>query len=178
MFGQEREVLRGHNPGQLSGIVFAGANRKPDAIDPLSNQDQPDDGIMTADEIAFLRLEGVRLAVLSACETGLGEVAGGEGLLGIQRGFQIAGARSIVASLWKVNDAATRRLMQEFYTNYLDKEMGMLDALRETQLWALKNPGEVPRGMIRESESETLTRLPPQYWALRWCREIGGKRLS
>lgn len=165
MFGQEREVLRGHNPGQLSGIVFAGANRKPDAIDPLSNQDQPDDGIMTADEIAFLQLEGVRLAVLSACETGLGEVAGGEGLLGIQRGFQIAGARSIVASLWKVNDAATRRLMQEFYTNYLDKEMGMLDALRETQLWALKNPGEVPRGLTRETEGETPTRLPPQYWA-------------
>ncbi len=116
---------------------------------------------MTADEIAYLRLEGVRLAVLSACETGLGEVAGGEGLIGIQRAFQIAGARSTIASLWKVNDAATRRLMQEFYTNYLDKEMSVLDSLREAQLWAMKNPHEFLRGFGKEHRPpKTLASLP------------------
>jgi CHAT domain-containing protein len=122
---------------------------------------------MTAEELAFLPLEGVNLAVLSACETGLGEVAGGEGLLGIQRSFQIAGTQSVVASLWKVNDAATRRLMQEFYTNYLEREMTMLDALRETQLWALNHPSDVPRGTVRErQELDTAhQRLSPQYWA-------------
>jgi len=166
MLGTERTALLGFNPGQLSGIVFAGANRSAGAtIDPLSDQDPGDDGIMTADEIAFMRLEGVRLIVLSACETGLGEVAGGEGLLGIQRGFQVAGAHSTVASLWKVNDAATRRLMQEFYTNFLEKELSMLDALRETQLWALNHPGDVPRGMVREKDDNQPKRLSPQFWA-------------
>lgn len=160
---QQRQVIRGHNPGQLSGIVFAGANHPP-AIDPLA-EDAPDDGIMTADEIAFLPLNGVRLAVLSACDTGLGEVAGGEGLLGIQRGFQVAGVKSTIASLWKVNDAATRRMMQEFYTNYLDKEMSVLDALREAQLWALNHPAEVPRGLTDIEVATELERLPPKYWA-------------
>ncbi len=160
-----RDALRGFNPGQLSGIVFAGANQPPLPVALRNGQSNDDDGIMTADEIAFMPFKGVKLVVLSACDTGLGEVAGGEGLLGIQRGFQIAGAGSTVASLWKVNDAATRRLMQEFYSNYLDKEMGMLDALRETQLWALRNPSEIPRGATREPDSEQPNRLPPQYWA-------------
>ncbi|MCA9180544.1 MAG: CHAT domain-containing protein, partial [Planctomycetales bacterium] len=164
--GLQRDALLGYSPGQLSGIVFAGANRTPDAtVDSLDDAQQLDDGIMTADEIAFMRLDGVRLVVLSACETGLGEVAGGEGLLGIQRGFQLAGARSTVASLWKVNDAATRRLMQEFYANYLDKELSILDALRETQLWALKNPGDVPRGIRLGQNAPETRRLSPQFWA-------------
>ncbi len=163
MFGERREAIRGHNPGQLSGIAFAGANHPPN-VDDLSGS-PADDGIMTADEIAFLPLGGVRLVVLSACDTGLGEVAGGEGLLGIQRGFQVAGTQTTIASLWKVNDAATRRLMQEFYTNYLGKEMSVLDALRETQLWALNHPGDVPRGVTRADVDTTPKRLPPKYWA-------------
>ncbi len=167
----DREAVADLNPGQLAGLVFAGANLPP-ASERLSDLD---DGIMTADEIAFLPLEKVRLAVLSACETGLGEVAGGEGLLGIQRGFQVAGTRSTVASLWKVNDAATRRLMQEFYTNYLEKEMSMLDSLREAQLWALNHPNDVPRAapvslpdakvVDQPPNASAAARLAPQYWA-------------
>src|SRR4029079_7751533 len=95
--------------GLLSGIVLAGANRPPEA--------GKDDGILTALEVAELDLRGTELVVLSACETGLGRVVGGEGLLGLQRAFQVAGARSVIASLWAVDDQATRNLMERFYQN-------------------------------------------------------------
>lgn len=168
-FGDRLAAIRGHSPGLLSGLVLAGANAPieiPD--DPAQMAAIPDDGYLSADEIAFLPLGGARLAVLSACESGLGEVAGGEGLLGIQRAFQVAGARTTVATLWKVNDEATRRLMEEFYRNYLERELSPREALREAQLWALNNPDLVPRGAdapAAESESGAPARLPPQYWA-------------
>ena len=115
----------------MSGLVFAGANQL----------EQPDrhDGILTAAEIAFLPVEGVELVTLSACETGLGVSAAGEGLLGVQRAFQVSGARSTVATLWKVDDLATRRLMERFYDNLWDKKMSRLQALRGAQLWMLKS---------------------------------------
>ncbi len=88
-----RQAVQGFSPGLLSGLVFAGANHPPEIPVHLADIDRlPDDGILTAEEIAYLPLGRVRLAVLSACETGLGEVAGGEGVLGLQRSFQIAGA--------------------------------------------------------------------------------------
>src|SRR5213078_1602900 len=108
----DRVGVAGFHPGLLSGIVLAGANRPPQA--------GQDDGILTALEVAELDLGQVELATLSACETGLGEVAGGEGLLGLQRAFQVAGARSVVASLWKVDDRATQELMGAFYKAYWD----------------------------------------------------------
>ena len=74
-------------------------------------------------------LENVDLVVLSACETGLGEVAGGEGLLGVQRAFQVSGARTTIASLWQVDDSATRILMERFYRNRWQEKMTKLDAL-------------------------------------------------
>ncbi|QDU94509.1 tetratricopeptide repeat protein [Lignipirellula cremea] len=155
---EAEHLLRGINPGLLSGLAFSGANRKPEA--------DKDDGILTADEIASLSLDGVDLVVLSACETGLGQVAGGEGLLGVQRAFQVAGARSTVASLWQVGDVATRRLMERFYRNYWEQEMSKLDALREAQLWLLHHPEEI-RGdrRVRPSNDDEPQRLSPQFWA-------------
>ena len=154
----------GYPPGLLSGLVLAGANRPPEP-------DQ-DDGILTASEVENLDLRGVRLAVLSACETGLGEVAGGEGLLGLQRAFQVAGAQCVVASLWEVGDNTTSALMGRFYKNLLKKPeqqeqpMSTLDALRQAQLWMLLENRD--RGMIRTDPPQPtneLKRASPRHWA-------------
>ena len=175
-FGQQHRRFFGFSPGQLSGLVFAGANQPPPSIGSLSEDTETDDGIMTADEIAYLPLDGVGLAVLSACETGLGEVAGGEGLIGIQRAFQVSGVDSVVATLWKVDDTMTRVLMQRFYRNLVEKKMSKLAALRDAQLWVLMNPSlvtdqERDRGAIRKRKplskktAEPFQRTSPYFWA-------------
>ena len=179
MFGEQHEFVVGVSPGQLSGLVFAGANRPPKPVDPLSNEKPADDGIMTADEIAYLPLDGVELTVLSACETGLGEVAGGEGLIGIQRAFQVSGVDSVVATMWKVDDMMTRKLMERFYLNHFDRKTSKIDALREAQLWILHHPDELvkmgvknptTRGVVRElkprlADEKPDTRTSPYFWA-------------
>ena len=150
-------VARFH-PGLLSGLALAGANRPATA--------GGDDGILTALEVAELDLRGVELAVLSACQTGLGKVAGGEGLLGLQRAFQVAGARSVMASLWKIHDDATRKLMERFYQNLWEKKMGKLQALREAQLWMMHEAGQRGLVVLKEGQPPIKDRpLPPYYWA-------------
>jgi CHAT domain-containing protein/tetratricopeptide (TPR) repeat protein len=138
-----------------SGLVFAGANMP---IPDLQSTPDPnvadaervaDSGILTAAELALLSLGDVDLVVLSACDTGLGPAANGEGLLGIQRACQIAGARNTVASLWKVDDQMTQRLMVEFYHNLLEKKQSYLDALRNAQLTLLNElRGESPASLL------------------------------
>ncbi|MBP5502449.1 MAG: CHAT domain-containing protein [Bacteroidales bacterium] len=99
-----------------SGLFFAGANT---ALDPEQRKYIPegvDDGILTAKEISRMDFKGLDLVVMSACQTGLGEVTS-EGVFGLQRGFKKAGAQTIVMSLWKVNDKPTKELMTEFYRN-------------------------------------------------------------
>ncbi|MFO0868269.1 MAG: tetratricopeptide repeat protein [Pirellulales bacterium] len=155
--GDRMPRLIGHHPGLLSGLALAGANHVPTSPDQ-------EDGILTAEEVQTLDLRRVELAVLSACETGLGETAGGEGLLGLQRAFQVAGARTTVASLWTVDDVHTRALMERFYQNVWEKEMSKLEALREAQLWMLR---EGHRGLVRENPPATPddARVAPYYWA-------------
>ena len=125
------------NPGLRSGLVFAGANQ------------QRAKGILTALEIAALPLDAAELVTLSACQTGLGVSAGGEGLLGMQRAFQVSGARSTLASLWGVDDAATRRLMESFYRNLWKAKLPRLEALRKAQR------------SLRRSDNHAQ----PYYWA-------------
>ncbi len=148
--------VSGYHPGLLSGIALAGANIRPT---PIGH----DDGILTALEVAELDLSSVELAVLSACETGLGEVAGGEGLLGLQRTFQVAGAHSVIASLWKVGDEPTLALMAGFYENLWRKNQSPAQALREAQLSILH--GDLGRGGLKREDGPESERQPPYYWA-------------
>jgi len=100
------------NPLLLSGLAFAGANRRTSA-----KRDETD-GILTAEEIAGINLEGVDWAVLSACDTGAGEIKVGEGVFGLRRAFKVAGAKTVIISLWPVEDEATRQWMATLYREH------------------------------------------------------------
>ena len=166
----------GYSPGLLSGLVLAGANNPPPIPEDPSKLDQmPDDGFLTADEIAVLPLSDAQLVVLSACESGLGETAGGEGLLGIQRAFQVAGARTTIASIWKVPDDATRTIMEHFYRNFLEKKMSIAESLRAAQIEALHHPDAFRQASNPDDEGPA-TQLPPQYWAAFSVSGAGTKR--
>lgn len=162
-FGLAEQRVSGYPPGLLSGLVLAGANRPP--------QLGQDDGILTALEVTELDLQGVKLVTLSACETGLGPVAGGEGLLGLQRAFQLAGAETTVASLWKVPDAETQLLMKEFHRNLWERKLGRLEALRQAQLTMLRaspsasGQAETRGGKDDSPDSGAPARPAPRLWA-------------
>ena len=100
-----------------SGLALAGANQPADSLEKAKLKN--DDGILTAFEASGLNLVGTELVVLSACQSGIGQVKNGEGVYGLRRSFQHAGARSIVMSLWKVPDRETIELMHAFYKNWL-----------------------------------------------------------
>jgi CHAT domain-containing protein len=125
-------VLRvGENPLLRSGIALAGANERHSGAN--------EDGILTALEVAQLDLHGTELVVLSACDSGIGDVQNGEGVYGLRRALVLAGAQTQVTSLWKVSDEATRTLMVDFYQRLLKGE-GRSAALRHAQLAMLANP--------------------------------------
>jgi CHAT domain-containing protein len=128
---QFEQTLRGERIGAgalsplvLSGLVFAGANRP----------ETPGRGLVTGEALIDRDLSGLELAVLSACDTGLGDVAGGEGVFSLQRAFHLAGCRNVVASQWKVPDAATAALMGAFYRALWEEDLPPLLALQKAQL--------------------------------------------
>jgi CHAT domain-containing protein len=177
--GPRREASVAYrNPLLMTGIVLAGANLPP-PIDagglPLS-----EDGILTAEEISGLDLRHMEMITLSACETGLGDVAAGQGVFGLQRVLHQAGVRSVVASLWKVDDEATKEFMKQFYTNLWTKKMGKAAALRGAQQWMLNNSEAlqaagvkgVSRGKVRKinfqvrpESAEEDRKTHPFFWA-------------
>jgi len=121
-----------------------------------------------AEEQQALDLRGCELVVLSACDTGLGQAEDGQGVLGLQRAFQLAGARSVVASLWKVPDEETGQLMRELYRRLWAREpLARAEALRQAQLWMLAN-WKPSAGAIRgglELEKGKPGAVPPYVWA-------------
>jgi CHAT domain-containing protein len=121
---EEESMLR-------SGLAMAGAN--------LRNSDQEEDGILTALEASTLPLAGTELVTLSACDTGVGAIDNGEGVIGLRRAFGLAGTRSLLFSLWNVNDEATRRFMTAYYQRLVRGE-GRSAALRAVQRDFLADP--------------------------------------
>jgi CHAT domain-containing protein/Tfp pilus assembly protein PilF len=147
------------NPLVLSGLVLAGANLP--LPKDLKERTESDGGILTAEAIAGLPLHKMELAVLSACETGLGEVAGGEGVFGLQRAFHLAAAKNVVASLWKVDDQATAALMALFYDKLWRQKKSALVALREAQLTLYQHPERIASlAKERGPNFEKVVRLP------------------
>jgi CHAT domain-containing protein len=130
--GRRDRVVSPENPLVLSGLALAGANLRA-AAGPLE-----DDGILTSEEVAALNLEGVEWAVLSACDTGLGEIKVGEGVLGLRRAFVAAGAHTVIMSLWPVSDDSTQRWMQALYQARLRQRLDTADAVRDASLTVVR----------------------------------------
>ncbi|NJO43247.1 MAG: CHAT domain-containing protein [Cyanobacteria bacterium RU_5_0] len=141
----QSQSLKIENPLLRAGLALAGSNRRNDSNLPLD----ADNGILTALEIAGLDLRGTQLVVLSACETGVGEAAVGDGVYGLRRALAIAGAQSQVLSLWKVDDTATKDLMVNYFRKMVNQGQGRHTALQAAKLEMLKDP----------------QRQHPYYWA-------------
>jgi CHAT domain-containing protein/tetratricopeptide (TPR) repeat protein len=126
-----QDVVVGFLPETLCGLALAGANHGPE-------------GILTAEELAMLDLSNCELAVLSACETNVGIRRAGQGIQSLQTALHAAGARTAITSLWKVDDAATRRLFELFYTKLWSEKLGPADALWQAKM-ALRSEGHPTR---------------------------------
>jgi CHAT domain-containing protein/tetratricopeptide (TPR) repeat protein len=136
------------NPLLRCGLAFAGANHR-DSVPPESGAD---DGILTGMEVAGLDLRGTKLVVLSACETGIGDVKQGEGVMGLRRAFLLAGARRVLSTLWKVPDQQTQELMTDFVKRW-QSGTPAVKALRDAQLATIER--------LRKERGEAH----PFFWA-------------
>ncbi len=120
----------------LSGLALAGANHRRLA------QAGEEDGILAADEVAALNLSGVEWVVLSACDTGLGEIRAGEGVFGLRRAFRVAGARTVIMSLWAVEDQSARAWMKALYHERLRQQADTAQAVHRASLKVLQDRRE------------------------------------
>lgn len=140
--GKSKIYKASEDPMMRSGLLLAGAKN----YWGKSNQNNSiEDGILTASEISNLDLSACQLVVLSACETGLGEVKGSEGVFGLQRAFKMAGVKNIIMSLWKVPDAQTAELFDVFYTECFT--------------------GKSIHEAFRSAQAKMKAKYSPYYWA-------------
>ncbi len=140
--GKAKVYKTADDPMMRSGLVFAGVNNYWSKINEDSSNE---DGILTANEISNLDLSACQLVVLSACETGLGEVKGSEGVFGLQRAFKMAGVKNIIMSLWKVPDAQTAELFDIFYSECF--------------------AGKTIHEAFQSAQAKMKTKYSPYYWA-------------
>lgn len=141
-----------HKPMTRTGLLFAGANQ---SLSETNIPEGREDGVLTAMEVSTLDFYGLDLLVLSACQTGVGEIKG-DGVYGLQRGFKMAGAQTMVMSLWDVDDDATQLLMTEFYRRYLSGEPKYESFIRAQEY--VRNFS----GKIRGKDKDLSD---PYYWA-------------
>lgn len=125
--GAAENRIVGANPLLASGLYFAGADAEEDLADTL----RCDDGILTAFEVSAMNFAGTELVVLSACETGLGRLTRGEGVYGLRRAFELAGARTIVSALWQVSDVTTADMLANLY---MESKTSIPQRMRDMQL--------------------------------------------
>lgn len=126
----ESEFKKSDQPMLRSGLIMSGGNAAWEGKQPNPGQE---DGVLTAYEISQMNLSNTELVVLSACETGLGDIQGHEGVYGLQRAFKIAGVKYLIMSLWQVPDKQTSLLMTTFYKKWLEEKMTIPDAFRAAQ---------------------------------------------
>ena len=137
--GQEPVFKMSEHPMIRSGLIMAGAKQ---AWLTGKHPEGQEDGILTAYEISQMNLSNTELVVLSACETGLGQVSGNEGVYGLQRAFKVAGVKYLIMSLWKVDDRSTQAFMAEFYKQWLQGKQPIPEAFRAAQKsMRAKSPG-------------------------------------
>ena len=141
-----------------SGLLFAAAAITVKYDEKVS--ESYEDGVLTAYEVSQLNLRGLDLVVLSACQTGNGEISG-EGVFGMQRGFKMAGAQSIIMSLWNVGDEATKDMMTQFYKYYLDDNLSKREAFLKAQQYVKEKDNEYARYNTTYSKK----RLSQPHWA-------------
>jgi CHAT domain-containing protein len=161
----ERKLLNSKSveefhPSLLSAIALAPSS--------LAAYEATNDGILSAEEIQTLDLRGADLVVLSSCQTALGEQADGDVLLGIQRAFHLAGAKTVISALWSPSAEVGEVLMERFYDNLWNKSLNKLAAFREAQLWLLRE-GRLEKLLYNgdqwPAEFKNRDRLPPFFWA-------------
>jgi CHAT domain-containing protein len=161
-------AARSENPLLRSGLALAGANERGGAAAAAAATGE--DGVLTAYEAAGLDLWGTRLVVLSACETGVGEVQNGDGVYGLRRALVLAGSESQVMTLWQVSDDATRELMIEYYRR-LQTGAARGEALRQVQLAMLSGAQKASGGQQRglggdqSGSRRDANWSHPFYWA-------------
>ena len=154
---EKKKKEKGVDPMRASGVAFTGAQQTLTAWSQRKAPNPETDGVLTAEEVGALRLDGTWLVVLSACETGVGEALSGEGVFGLRRAFMIAGAENLLMTLWPVADETTAKIMTDFYKEAfatgdaagslakvqrdwlvkLRQERGLLAAIREAGPFAM-----------------------------------------